>query len=91
MGVSRATGPQLVQRALEPTGQQLKGKRESVRGRITYILTGILAAELLIGGIAIFSGESIWTSAQDFLRIAIPATGGLLGSAVGFYLGSYRD
>jgi hypothetical protein len=48
----------------------------------------IFAGQLLIGGIAVFTGS--WASAEEYLKLTVPATIGVLGSAIGFYFGSQR-
>jgi hypothetical protein len=46
----------------------------------------IFAGQLLVGAVAVYFG--VWTGAEEYLKITLPATIGILGSAIGFYFGS---
>jgi len=48
----------------------------------------IFAAQLAVGAIAVFFGS--WASAEEYLKVTLPATIGILGSAIGFYFGAHR-
>ena len=57
----------------------------------TAILLLIFGLQLLAGGIAFFLSDRIWMNAQEYLQVTLPATLGLLGSAVGFYFGTRQQ
>lgn len=65
-------------------------RRESVRGSVTGWLIAIFIFVLGFGIIAVFVGGEAWMRYEDFLRFALPAVTGLLGTAIGFYFGSQR-
>jgi hypothetical protein len=48
----------------------------------------IFAGQLGVGALAVFVGS--WADAEEYLKVTLPATIGVLGSAIGFYLGSQR-
>jgi hypothetical protein len=79
-----------VDRLIVPEQRELEHRREDARLAFTVVMLLIFAAQLLLGGIAVFVGPESWNNAQDYLRVTLPATLGVLGSAIGFYFGSQR-
>jgi hypothetical protein len=73
-----------------PQQRELEQQREDARLIFTIVMLLLFGLQLLFGGIAVFVGPGSWANAQDFLRVTLPATLGLLGSAIGFYFGSLR-
>ncbi len=73
-----------------PPLHPLEEKREDARLAFTVILLLIFGFQLIIGAIALFVGPDTWNNAQEYLRVTLPATLGVLGSAIGFYFGSRR-
>jgi hypothetical protein len=48
----------------------------------------IFGVQLAVGALAVFTGH--WTDAEEYLKVTLPATIGILGSAIGFYFGAHR-
>jgi hypothetical protein len=48
----------------------------------------IFAGQLVVGALAVFVGS--WAEAEEYLKVTLPATISVLGSAIGFYFGSQR-
>lgn len=83
--------PEIQLDALAPPPETpVEEKREDARLAFTIILLLIFGFQLIIGAIALFVGPDTWSNAQDYLRVTLPATLGVLGSAIGFYFGSQR-
>lgn len=72
-----------------PDQRPVEQKREDARLQFTGAMLFIFGLQLVIGGVAIFI-PGAWQHAQEFLRVTLPATLGVLGSAIGFYFGSER-
>jgi len=73
-----------------PEQRPVEQQREDARLAFTIVMLLLFGVQLLLGGIAVFVGPESWNNAQDYLRVTLPATLGLLGSAIGFYFGSQR-
>jgi hypothetical protein len=84
--VSSAQPP--VDHTRRPGVEPIEKQREDARQAYTIFMLLIFAGQLLIGGIAVFTGS--WASAEEYLKLTVPATIGVLGSAIGFYFGSQR-
>jgi hypothetical protein len=79
-----------VDRLNPPKQREVEQQREDARLVFTVVMLLVFGLQLLVGGIAVFVGPESWGNAQDYLRITLPATVALLGSAIGFYFGSQR-
>lgn len=84
--VGASSLPEEVNEANDPVEE----KREDARLTFTVLLILLFAFEILVGAVAVFAGDGAWMRAEEFLRVLVPATIGLLGSAIGFYFGSQR-
>lgn len=73
-----------------PLEREVGRRREQTRTDVTNVLLFILIALLVGGGLAAFVGGEAWKNYDSFLRFALPAVTGLLGTALGFYFGSQR-
>lgn len=71
-----------------PESEPIEHKREDARQAFTIVMLFIFAAQLAVGALAVFFGD--WTNAEEYLKVTLPATIGILGSAIGFYFGSQR-
>lgn len=73
-----------------PPRQPIEEQREDARQTYTIVLLLVFVFQLAIGAIALFFGRHVFANAEEYLRVTLPATLGLLGSAMGFYFGSRR-
>lgn len=74
-----------------PQEKPVEQQREDVRMVLTVLLFLLLVGQLGLAGLgAAFLGETQWMQLEDYLRLTVPGTFGLLGSAIGFYFGSQR-
>lgn len=92
---SEESGASLVQSPADTVDQpqpprEVQQQREDARLVFTVLLLVIFALQLAIGAIALFVGPETWSNAEEYLRVTLPATLGVLGSAIGFYFGSQR-